>query len=211
MNILNVVAILINYLLRVPGIVIAVTIHEFVRALVSTRLGDLLPREGGRLTFNPFKQMDAIGFFLLLFFGFGWGNPVRTSPTYYRNRRVGTLLTYATPIVINIIIAMFMFLAYQFIAMGGMTQTVPALSVISSIFAYAAVYNLTYGIFNLIPVYPLAGSKLLSVFVSPGTSVKFAQYEKVLQIVLVFLIAFNMFNFITDLAVWVFDLSARLF
>ena len=74
---------LIVFLLGIPAIMIATTIHEFTRAAVSSSLGDKLPREQGRLTINPLKHFEPIGMILMLACGFGWGLPVNTSALYY--------------------------------------------------------------------------------------------------------------------------------
>ena len=70
--------------LQAPCVIFATTLHEFTRAFVSTKLGDNRPRDNGRLTLNPFKHFEPIGFLLALLTGFGWGLPVETSSLYYK-------------------------------------------------------------------------------------------------------------------------------
>ena len=75
-------------LLGIPGILVATTVHEFVRALTSTVLGDTYPKSQGQVTLNPVKHFEPIGFLMMLYSGgFGWGKPVETSALYYKNRK----------------------------------------------------------------------------------------------------------------------------
>lgn len=81
------------FLVSIPGIIVATTVHEFTRAAVSTALGDTLLWNRGRSTLNPVKHFEPIGFLLLFYSGgFGWGKPVDTSALYYKNRKRDTLL-----------------------------------------------------------------------------------------------------------------------
>lgn len=96
---------LIVFLLGIPAIMIATTIHEFTRAAVSSSLGDKLPREQGRLTINPLKHFEPIGMILMLACGFGWGLPVNTSALYYKDRKKGVLITAVAPTIANLIFA----------------------------------------------------------------------------------------------------------
>ena len=75
-------------LLGIPGILVATTVHEFVRALTSTVLGDTYPKSQGQVTLNPVKHFEPIGFLMMLYSGgFGWGKPVETSALYYKKQK----------------------------------------------------------------------------------------------------------------------------
>ena len=75
-------------LLGIPGIIVATTVHEFTRALLSTIFGDNYPKSKGRVTLNPVKHFEPIGFLMMFYSGgFGWGKPVETSALYYKNRK----------------------------------------------------------------------------------------------------------------------------
>ena len=90
-------------LLGIPGILVATTVHEFVRALTSTVLGDTYPKSQGQVTLNPVKHFEPIGFLMMLYSGgFGWGKPVETSALYYKNRKRDTLLVAILPTVVGI-------------------------------------------------------------------------------------------------------------
>ncbi|MDR2650150.1 MAG: hypothetical protein LBB94_10605, partial [Clostridiales bacterium] len=94
---------LINYILALPGIASALTIHDYFKALVSYRLGDPYPKLHGRLRAS--NHLEPVGFLLALVYGYGWGLPVNTSNIYYKNRKLGTLITYAAPSIINLLFA----------------------------------------------------------------------------------------------------------
>lgn len=177
---------LMQYLFQAAAAVIAITVHEFTRALVSTALNDKKPREQGRLTLNPIKHFEFFGFFAMWYTGLGWGKPVETSNAYYKDRRTGTLLTYLTPIFANVCVGYLFAFAAKIVSGSGLPlQTLiyllPFLWIVAS-------YNMTLAIFNLIPVYPLSGAKILSLFLKPNASVAMARYEKVFQIVLLVLV-----------------------
>jgi len=102
--------VLINYILAIPGILFAITIHEYFKALLSHRLGDPHPKLKGRLHLNPKRHFEPIGFLLMLLFGYGWGLPVKTTNTYYKDRKIGTLTTYVAPCLINLLFASVFFM-----------------------------------------------------------------------------------------------------
>ena len=100
-------------LLGIPGILVATTVHEFVRALTSTVLGDTYPKSQGQVTLNPVKHFEPIGFLMMLYSGgFGWGKPVGTSALYYKNRKRDTLLVAILPTVVSLILGLVFLLAY---------------------------------------------------------------------------------------------------
>ena len=105
---------LIVFLLGIPAIMIATTIHEFTRAAVSSSLGDKLPREQGRLTINPLKHFEPIGMILMLACGFGWGLPVNTSALYYKDRKKGVLITAVAPTIANLRFCRMVYVKYIF-------------------------------------------------------------------------------------------------
>ena len=99
-----------NYVLALPGAAAALMIHEYFKASVSYRLGDPYPKLNGRLRFSPVSQLEPIGFLLMLLYGYGWGKPVNTSDTYYKDRRMGTIITYIIPSLINLLFAFVFFI-----------------------------------------------------------------------------------------------------
>lgn len=187
-------------LYTIPGAVIAITVHEYIKALVSMRLGDPLPKKRGRLTLNPIKHMEPIGFLFMVFYSFGWGQPVETASMYYRDRKQGTLITYITPSLINIMIGLiFAFLLYIYKTVFIMNTDIYAETGIGfKLFKIAgAIYRVIYGIarcnltlafFNIVPIYPLDGAKVLGLYLSPRHVVAMSSMQKLLQLLLLLLI-----------------------
>jgi Zn-dependent protease len=175
---INMMNYLLNIVLECVGILLATTIFEFSKAFVSTKLGDVKPKQDGRLTLNPFKHFEPIGFLLFLFFGYGWGKPVVTSAIYYKDRDKGNILTYGLPVIIILALGELLYLASKL-------TPFPLLSVAISIAARSFIH---LAVFNIIPVYPMSGSYVLKSLIGLNNAMKYAQYEKIVQIAVVFLL-----------------------
>lgn len=162
--------------------IIAITIKEFTKAIISTKLGDPLPKRDGRLTLNPIKHLEPIGLFLMVFFGLGWGKPVETTSLYYNNRKRDTLITYIMPSVINLVAGIIFALAYyRFFDIYGLNFATVLLGQISLV-------NLNLAIFNIIPIPPLDGSKVLTTITKPNNVIKIVSREKLYQVILIIFI-----------------------
>ena len=138
-------------LLFLPALLIALTIHEFAHAWMADRLGDPTPQLQGRLSLNPLKHLDPVGTLMLVFFRFGWGKPVEFDPYNLRHpRRDAALISLAGPAV-NLILATGLALVLKF-----------SPSSLFSLFLYPVILiNINLAIFNLLPVPPLDGAKIL--------------------------------------------------
>lgn len=176
---------LIMFLLGIPAIMVATTIHEFTRAAVSTALGDTLPRDKGRLTLNPLKHFEPIGLIMMMVCGFGWGQPVETSALYYKDRKKGNLLTAIMPTVANLVFA--------FVAMfiAGITYNT---YILSAFFMKVCYFCCCLVIYNLIPVAPMDCVKVLSVVMPANKYFKFMQYEKTIQMIFLLLLFIGLSN-----------------
>lgn len=173
------------FLVSIPGIIVATTVHEFTRAVVSTALGDTLPKNKGRLTLNPVKHFEPIGFLLLFYSGgFGWGKPVDTSALYYKNRKRDTLLVAILPSVVNLILGM-IFLVLQSKVFGSD-------SYLGMIFYYLCYYNVGLAVYNFLPVAPMDCAKVLSVSIPANRYFQYLQYEKMIQMIFLFLLFFGL-------------------
>ena len=156
---------------RIPALLVALTIHEYAHAQAADSLGDSTPRVYGRLTLNPLAHLDPIGLLLLLFAGFGWARPVAINPSNFRNIKSGIkIVAFAGP-GSNFFVA---FMAILFTAVLG---KVGVLSVgVFTFLMWLKVYNVWFALFNLIPIPPLDGSKLLASYLSPK---QLYQYQKI--------------------------------
>ncbi len=142
------------------------TFHEFAHAWMATKLGDTTPRAQGRLTLNPIKHIDPVGIIMLLFVHIGWGRPVEINPNNFTsNKSRGTceaLVALAGP-VMNFILAFILILVYYaFLTYARMT--IKWYAIIATIIEYAVAVNIGLGVFNLIPIPPLDGSKIFRRF-----------------------------------------------
>lgn len=174
--------IIIYYLINAVTIIIVTTLFEFIKASVSTLQGDTLPKNQGKLTLNPVKSFEPIGFLLFLFTGYGWANPTETSSRNYKDRKIGTIITYTAPILISVI------LAIVFKAITNIVQDTIVLGYLSTALYYLARNFAAIAVFNILPVYPMCGSWILRCFLSPNSAIKYGQYEKPLQIAVIFFI-----------------------
>lgn len=149
-----------------PGMLIAISFHEFAHGFVSYKLGDPTLQRDGRLTLNPFKHLDLIGTLCLLLFHMGWAKPVRINTAYYKNKKKGTILVSLAGPAMNFLLAFLSMVIYGLLYRYGILHYAAiADSVLFSIGLnvayYSAVINVGLGVFNLIPVPPLDGSNVL--------------------------------------------------
>lgn len=189
---MNLIILLISQLI---GIVVAVTIHQFFYAFASTKLGDPIPKKEGRLTLNPLKHIELVGFIILIIRNFGWGNPVNTNPAYYKDKKKGTILVALSGIISNFLIAAIFGLLYNSLAPILLSTNAMLSGFVLSTFRYIVKYNVVLAVSNLVPIYPMDGYKILLSFVKPSTYYKLIQYEKIIQMIVIFLV----FMGITDI------------
>lgn len=176
----------------IPAILFVVTVHSLTKVVTSSALGDNLAKNEGRLTLNPFKHVDAIGFILLFLMYYGWDKPVRTSTLYYKNKKLGIILVNALPIVACLLVAMLsVFIYNHFLPVLDYGY---AYRFISSFLSYLALYGINMAVFNLIPIYPMDASGLIRAFLSPNNVIKFNQIEGILQMILVFALMLGVLN-----------------
>lgn len=168
---------LIALLVQALSAVLTITLHQYIKALTSTMLGDPLPKNTGRLTLNPKKHLEPIGCILMLIFGIGWGKPMETSPIYYKSRKTGTLLTCLLPFFVLLCVGILMG-----ILLGCFCFRY--LDILSSLYTYP----ISFALFSLIPVYPMEGARVLSQFLSPRAVTKMSAYDNYLRLIVIFLI-----------------------
>jgi len=141
-----------------PGIIIGLTVHEFSHAWIAYRAGDPTSRDQGRITLNPLKHIDPLGFIMLLVAGFGWAKPVEFNEQNLRNPKTDVLKIAGAGPVSNALLAMILSVIYALLYTAGYINPY---SVTDEIFKYGIFINWGLFVFNLIPIPPLDGSHLL--------------------------------------------------
>ncbi|MFO8061228.1 MAG: site-2 protease family protein [Bacillota bacterium] len=157
-------------LLSVPGLLLALTFHELAHGYVADSLGDPTPRASGRLSLNPLVHLDLVGTLMLLMFRFGWAKPVPINPMYFRDRDRGLLLTSLAGPASNVLMAC--------IAMYSLLQF-PTLrfSTAGTMVYYFLLYNIFLAVFNMLPIPPLDGSRVLSALIPQRSPFRRVLYQ----------------------------------
>ncbi len=172
--------------LSLPAIVLCLSVHEAAHGGMAYVLGDRTARESGRVTLSPMAHIDPWGFVCLLLFGFGWARPVPVNISNFKNRRLGMALTALAGPLANLITAF----AGSCVLIGIFESNAGPQAIMYSISLFIRiVVSMSVGlfVFNLIPVHPLDGSRVLDAFLPFSWSMRLQQYQQV--ILLVFIIA----------------------
>ncbi len=146
-------------LIAIP-LLYAIIFHELAHGWVAYRCGDPTAKSLGRLSLNPIKHLDPMGTIMLFIFGFGWAKPVPVNFNQLRNRRMGMVLVASAGIIANMILAFSALFLYRLLSPAP--SSMPA-----QLLYYFAKINIILAAFNLIPLPPLDGSKILMGFASP--------------------------------------------
>lgn len=159
---------LLNVLAFLVALVVALVLHELAHGLVAFWNGDDTAKVYGRLTLNPVKHFDLFGFLMLLFVGFGWARPVPVNPANFKKRRFGCITVSLAGVVTNLLLAFFFALPEA--ALGGMmveynTSMYFLLYFVHMTCFFIVALNISFALFNLLPLFQLDGYRLLSCFV----------------------------------------------
>jgi Zn-dependent protease len=173
--------------------------HEVAHGYVSYLLGDPTAKNAGRLTLNPLKHLDLVGTLVFLITRMiGWAKPVPINPSYYQNPRKGIVLVSIAGPATNFVLAALFYFLYRGLAAVIMTSD-PQLAgyviyPIVNIAAAGTIINIILGIFNLIPIPPLDGSKVLAVILPPKMAAKYMKLERYGFIILILLVMTGIFE-----------------
>lgn len=150
--------------------ILSITVHEFSHGYVSYLLGDETPKIYRRLTLNPLKHLDIIGAICLAIFHFGWAKPVPINPGYYKNKKIGVLVVSLAGPLSNIILAFIATVLYLFLPYKNEYVNLALLILVS--------LNFSLAIFNMLPIPPLDGSRIVSILLPQRARNKYNAFEK---------------------------------
>jgi Zn-dependent protease len=186
--------------LLLPILLASLTLHELAHGVTADRLGDPTPREHGRLTLNPIAHLDPLGTTILVLtllysnFAFGWAKPVLVNPNYFRKAREGMAIVAAAGPATNFVLALACLLPIRFLDLGPESQLYEVLRA-------AFIVNVVLGVFNLIPIPPLDGSRIIAVLMDRSTYARWVQldaYGFIFVLALIFLFREQFQTFFTN-------------
>lgn len=177
---------LLIYLMRIPAILFAISVHESAHAWVAYKLGDPTAKNAGRISLNPLRHLNPVGMIMMLFVGFGWASPVMINAGNFKKPKVGMAVSSLAGPLSNLLLG--------FIGAAGMVLTVQfgdlSLRIIQALVLFFNVFislNVSLAVFNLIPIPPLDGSRILLLFLPERVYFKIMRYEQYILIALIIL------------------------
>jgi len=204
----NMVNWMIGLLQTVPAVLIALTFHEFCHGYTAYLLGDPTAKNSGRLSLNPLKHLDPIGFLCMVIAKFGWAKPVPVNMYYFKKpKRDMAIVALAGPLsnivlgIVSVFISYILFFYFSHIAF---------LTAMAQFFYLLAILSVGFAVFNLIPLPPLDGSRILGLIVPDRIYYKLMQYEHYIQLGFMALLILPRFTPVPDV-VSVFLTYARMF
>jgi Zn-dependent protease len=164
------------FAIQIVIVIASITIHEFSHGYSAYLLGDDTAKRAGRLSLNPIRHLDPIGALMLLIVRIGWAKPVPINPYNFKDQKIGTSITAAAGPASNFIIAILVAILFRLI------QPLSQINIIFYFIVFALQFtvmiNIALGLFNLIPIPPLDGSKIISGFLSDEMYFRWMQWEK---------------------------------
>lgn len=181
-------SVIISIVSSLAVIFLTMPIHEYAHALAATKLGDPTPRYTGRLHLSPFAHIDYFGALCILLVGFGWAKPVQVNPNYFKNpKRDMAITAFAGPLS-NLCVAFVGLFIYNLFYFFTLKTQIIFLYYIALFFFYISQINIGLAVFNLIPVPPLDGSRLLAAFLPDRLYYRIMQYERYLYFAVIILV-----------------------
>ncbi len=188
---------ILTFLIALVAIVLSIMLHEVAHGLVALWNGDDTAKRAGRLNLNPVSHFDPVGFLMLIFLRFGYAKPVPVNPYNFKNRKVGMFTVSVAGVTLNLILAFFCYPLFVVCS---------EISYLNTFLLYMVVVNLNLAAFNLLPLYPLDGYRILNCFI-PETNKFMSFLKNYSRYILIFLLALGIIRDVLDLPLWFDPLS----
>ena len=194
---------------RLLGVFLCLTIHETCHGLAAYAMGDPTAKSMHRLSLNPLRHIDWIGLCMMFFCGFGWAKPVPVDPRYFKQRKQGLAVTALAGPVSNLLLALLLLLGRR-----PIYDFAPYTGVWNGIFRFlfdTAILSIGLGVFNLVPIPPLDGSKVLAAFLPDRAYFQLMRYERYGMLLLLLLSFWGVGGGAVSTAIrWVYQLFFNL-
>lgn len=179
-------------------VLISITVHEYCHGYAALKMGDHTAESMGRLSMNPFSHIDPIGALCMVVFHFGWARPVPINPNNFRDPKKGTVIVSIAGPLSNICLSLIGVLLYGILLRlkFGLSNITFYSIFFNGFLSQLIVLNLYFAIFNLIPIPPLDGAKILFAFLPPRIYFKLMKYERYSFIVLIALLYLGVIGFV---------------
>ena len=188
---------ILTFLIALVAIVLSIMLHEVAHGLVALWNGDDTAKRAGRLNLNPVSHFDPVGFLMLIFLRFGYAKPVPVNPYNFKNRKVGMFTVSVAGVTLNLILAFFCYPLFVVCS---------EINYLRIFLLYMVVVNLNLAAFNLLPLYPLDGYRILNCFI-PETNKFMSFLKNYSRYILIFLLALGIIRDVLDLPLWFDPLS----
>ena len=200
---------LLSMVTRLAAVLLCLTVHESCHGLAAYALGDPTARREHRLSLNPLRHIDWFGLLMMFVAGFGWAKPVPVNPNYFKKPKQGMALTALAGPVSNFLLALLMLLAARiFCDVAAYSE---ANQRILDFLLMVALLSIGLGLFNLLPIPPLDGSKVLFAVLPDGAYNQLMRYERYGMLLLFALVFFDVGSGAFSAAIeWVFELFCRI-
>lgn len=176
---------IIAIVLQFIAILFVLVTHEFAHGYVAYKFGDTTAKEMGRLTLNPLAHLDLIGTLSLFIFRFGWAKPVPINSNNFNNHKLGMFCVSIAGIVVNLITALIAIFIIYIFQLDGLLYV---------LFDNIFIYGIVFAVFNILPIPPLDGSKMIATFLPLKWQYKLYKYERYGSLILILLISMGVIN-----------------
>lgn len=203
-------SVLVTILMSVIPALICITFHELSHGFIAYKLGDTTAKDMGRLTLNPIKHIDILGLIMMATLGFGWAKPVPVNMNRFENPKVGMAITALAGPVSNVFLAAFVLLIYGFFYMPLFRMGDAGFYIMQTI-KTTAYLSCALAIFNILPIPPLDGSKVLFSFLPPNAYNKLMRYERFGMILLIAILYLDILSpFLTTATQWLYGILVQI-